>query len=149
MPTHHISICNRSGLGSVAAVGTGLTAWPLPLQSSQCGNTPNKPPVEASSLYCTFKVVQLKTNTADISNKINTRTKSFYTYFHLWSIYSSPVPSLNCWLKWGRETGFCFWQFGDFLVIHVQERQRSKPHNRWRVLADTRVLTCWLRWIDA
>lgn len=75
----------------------------------QCVETlQTKHPVEASSLYCIFKVVQLKTITADISNKINTRTEIFYTYFHLWSIYSSPVRVWAADLSEGKKPGFAF-----------------------------------------
>lgn len=117
LPTRRIWTCSQSGRW-----GWSDAAIALPLGSSQRPRPPvetlqTNHPVEASSLYCTFKVVQLKTNTADISNKINTRTKIF---LHLFSPVEYLQPSgYRVWtadLSEGRKPGFAFGSLEIFLV---------------------------------
>lgn len=71
-------------------------------------NTPNWRPCWGfqSLLYFEFKYFSLKTNTLDISNKINKEDKDLYIYFHLWLCTSLQLLSgLICWLDRGGRRG--------------------------------------------
>lgn len=77
-------------------------------------NTPNWRPCWGfqSLLYFEFKYFSLKTNTLDISNKINKEDKDLYIYFHLWLFTSLQLLSgLICWLDRGGRKGQGLLQF--------------------------------------
>lgn len=77
-------------------------------------NTPNWQPCWGfqSLLYFEFKYFSLKTNTLDISNKINKEDKDLYIYFHLWLFTSLQLLSgLICWLDRGGRRGQGLLQF--------------------------------------